>query len=139
MYTGNSMAFVRREFIGFRQAILRNLTRSSSNSDTDTLGLNAYPMVDGFISKYKNSSYAAFVNSQTCAAHLINATSFEFLVARSIMNVNQDKGLPERLYEKFQTHFNYKIIVHSSPTELFHLKNIYTGKLEYDYNFRSDE
>ena len=118
-YTGDSMAFIKRDFINYQTAIERNLTRSNSRSNTDILGLNAYPMVDGFISTYNDGMNVGFVNSQTCAAHLVNSTSYEFLIARSVMNVNQDKGLPERLYDKYQTHFNYKIFVNNNATQFY--------------------
>lgn len=128
MYTGDSLAFIKREYIDYETAITRNLTRSSSKSDKDVLGLSTYPMVDGFIGSFANGSNVGFVNSQACAAHLVSPTDFEFLIARSVMNVNQDKGLPERLYEKIQTHFNYKVFVNNDINELYNEKNKYVGK-----------
>lgn len=45
------------------------------------------------------------------------------------MNVNQDKGLPERLYEKFQTHFNYKVFVNADMNNLYNDKNKYVDQM----------
>ena len=125
-YTGDSMAYINRQFMDIETAIKRNNTRPNSKKDIDILGLNTYPMVDGFIAK--KSNYIGFANSQSCAANLIDKNTFEFLIARSVMNVNQDKGLPERLFEKFMTHFNYKIYTAHDEQTIYDRKNIYVGK-----------
>ena len=129
MYTGNSLSFINRKYIDYQTAKQRNLTRDNTLSDTQILGLNSYPMVDGFISSYKTGINIGFVNSQTCAANIVSPTSFEFLVARSVMNVNQDKGLPERLFERSQTHFNFKVFVSKDKEDLYNMKNKYVDQM----------
>lgn len=128
-YTGDSMAFINRKYIDVQSAKDRNLTRTTSKSNTDILGLNAYPMVDGFIATLYDETNVGFANSQTCAAHLINKNTFEFLATRSIVNINQDKGLPERLYEKDQTQFNYKIFIQQDEEEFYDMKNHYVDQM----------
>jgi hypothetical protein len=138
-YSGNSMAFVHRDYMNLETAIKRNVTRSSCKSEDDTLGLNTYPMVDGFIAQSKSHSYVGFANSQSCASNLISPTSFEFLVARSVMNINGDKGLPERLFEKFMTHFKYTVWVNKNSTQFYDSKNVYVGKYLYIISNRSND
>ena len=128
-YSGDSLSFIHRKYIDVNTAKERNLTRPSSRSNTDILGLNAYPMVDGFIVTSKDKTNVGFTNSQTCASHLIDDKTFEFIVARSINNINQDKGLPERLSEKFQTHFNYKMFIRKDMKAFYDLKNKYVDQM----------
>ena len=132
-YSGDSMAFVNRKFIDLKTAIARNITRPNSKSDKDLLGLNTYPIIEGFIAKKGN--FIGFVNSQSAAVNLLNEHDFELLIARSVMNVNQDKGLPERMYEKFMTHFNYKVFVAKDSKTILEKKNIYAGKIKNLCNF----
>ena len=129
MYTGDSLSFINRKYIDFQTAKVRNLTRDETSSDSQILGLNSYPMVDGFIASYKTGLNIGFVNSQTWNANLVSPTSFEFIVSRSVMNVNQDKGLPERLYEKSQTHFNFIIFAKKNQEEFYHMKNKYVDQM----------
>ena len=99
--TGNSLSFINRKYIDLNTAKQRNITLPTSKSNTDILGLDAYLMIDWFILTSKDKSNFDFTNSQSCAAHFIDDKTFEFIVSRPIMNINQDKGLPERLNEKF--------------------------------------
>jgi len=126
-YSGDSMAYINRKFIDLETAKARNLTRQGSHSDTDLLGLNTYPIVDGFVSK--NGGYIGFSPSQSAGVNLLSDSAFEFLIARSIMNINQEKGLPERLDDHLTTHFNYKVFMAKNLEKIHNKSHVYGDQM----------
>lgn len=53
-FTDNSMSAVEREYVDVEEAKWWNLTRTSSKSWSDILGLNVYPVVDAFLISQPN-------------------------------------------------------------------------------------
>ncbi len=117
-FTDNSYASPERKYIDVEAAINRNLTRPISSSRADILGLNTYPMVDGFSLK-SNGIFAGIINSQTAAVQVLSESEFEIIVGRKVTNINQGKGLPESLNEERQTTFTYHLINEKDPKK-FH-------------------
>lgn len=62
------MSGVEREFIDHEMAKRWNLTRESSKSWTDILGLNVYPVVDSFYALIGSNQYFGITGSQSHGA-----------------------------------------------------------------------